>query len=95
MQENAERMRTTIEIPESLRKRLILEAAETNRKGFSDIIVLALDEYFKKTEKKVKKLRGTDLKETNLASLWKNRKDIKDGTAFIRDMRDSNQYRGQ
>lgn len=95
MQENAERMRTTIEIPESLRKRLILEAAETNRKGFSDIIVLALDEYFKKTEKKVKKLRGTDLKETNLASLWKNRKDIIDGTAFIRDMRDSNQYRGQ
>lgn len=89
------RMRTTIEIPESLRKKLILEAAETNRKGFSDIVVFALDEYFKKKEDRVKKLRGKDLKKTNLAGIWKNRKDISDSAEFVRSMRDSNQYRGK
>ena len=89
------RMRTTIEIPESLRKKLILDAAETNRKGFSEIVVFALDEYFKKKEDKVKKLRGKDLRKTNLAGIWKNRKEINDSTEFVRSMRDSNQYRGK
>lgn len=56
------KMRTTIEIPDSLQKKLILEAAENNQKGFSKIVVYALDEYFKKKDSKEKKLRGTDLK---------------------------------
>ena len=43
-------MRTTIEIPDLLRKKLILEAAENNQKGFSEIVVYALDEYFKKED---------------------------------------------
>ncbi len=50
---------------------------------------------FKKKEDKVKKLRGKDLRKTNLAGIWKNRKDIKDSTDFVRSMRDSNQYRGK
>ncbi|NBU98735.1 MAG: hypothetical protein EBS19_11095, partial [Spirochaetia bacterium] len=78
------RMRTTIEIPESLRKKLILDAAETNRKGFSEIVVFVLDEYFKKKEDKGKKLRGKDLRKTNLAGIWKNRKEINDSTEFVR-----------
>lgn len=41
-------MRTTIEIPPHLRQRLVAEAAERNLKGFSPIIVEALNEYFEK-----------------------------------------------
>jgi len=39
-------MRTTIEIPASLRQKLVSEAARQNLKGFSPIIVNALKEYF-------------------------------------------------
>ncbi len=88
-------MRTTIEIPDLLRKKLILEAAENNQKGFSEIVVYALDEYFKKKDSKEKKLRGKDLKKTKLAGIWKNRKDMDDSVNFVRKMRDSNQYRGK
>lgn len=39
-------MRTTIELPEDLRERLILEAARTGVRGFSGIVVEALRQYF-------------------------------------------------
>ena len=55
-------MRTTIEIPENLRQKLVSEAIGRNKKGFSDIIVDALKKYFqtKFHDKKetVKHLRG-------------------------------------
>jgi metal-responsive CopG/Arc/MetJ family transcriptional regulator len=40
-------MRTTIEIPEELRHKLVVEAASRKLKGFSVIITEALKEYFK------------------------------------------------
>jgi hypothetical protein len=40
-------MRTTIDVPVSIRQKLIQEAAGRNLQGFSVIIVEALEEYFK------------------------------------------------
>ncbi len=48
------KIRTTVEIPEILRKKLILEALETNQKGFSGIIVTALEEYYLKKDSRKK-----------------------------------------
>ena len=39
-------MRTTVDIPENLRRKLIEEAARKNMKGFSLLVVEALREYF-------------------------------------------------
>lgn len=39
-------MRTTVEIPESLRMRLIEEAARRHERGFSAVVVRALSTYF-------------------------------------------------
>jgi metal-responsive CopG/Arc/MetJ family transcriptional regulator len=57
-------MRTTIEIPPHLRQRLVAEAAERNLKGFSPIIVKALNEYFEKQSNRkgngaLRELRGS------------------------------------
>ena len=56
-------MRTTIELPAALRRKLVTEAAARNIKGFSTIIAEALEEYFKKTDRKrtavVAKLKGS------------------------------------
>jgi hypothetical protein len=57
-------MRTTVEIPPHLRQRLVAEAAERNLKGFSPIIVEALNEYFDKPARRegngtLKELRGS------------------------------------
>ena len=52
-----EHMRTTIEIPAELRRRLSEEAAARNLKGYSPIIVDALKAYFQKTGEN----RGRDL----------------------------------
>jgi len=57
-------MRTTIDIPASLRQKLIAEAAVKNLKGYSSIIVRALQEYFDKQEnskidEKLHNLRGS------------------------------------
>jgi hypothetical protein len=40
-------MRTTIDVPVSIRQKLTQEAAGRNLKGFSVIITEALEEYFK------------------------------------------------
>ncbi len=39
-------MRTTIDLPNDLRQKLISESAARNKKGFSSIIVEALRNYF-------------------------------------------------
>lgn len=57
-------MRTTVDIPGRLRQKLIAEATTKNLKGFSSIIVQALEEYFDKHEKttaqqEIQKLRGS------------------------------------
>ena len=55
-------MRTTIELPENLRQKLASEAVGRNKKGFSEIIVEALEEYFQKGNEKtkavIKRLKG-------------------------------------
>lgn len=55
-------MRTTIEIPENLRQKLVSEAVVRNKRGFSEIIVEALEEHFhkgnEKTEAVIKRLKG-------------------------------------
>lgn len=89
------KMRTTVEIPETLRKKLILEALETNQKGFSGIIVSALEEYYLKKDSKEKKLTGKDLKNTKLAGIWQDRKELQDSVAFVRKLRDKSSYRGK
>ena len=40
-------MRTTIDLPPELRQKLISEAASKNQKGYSNIIIEALNKYFK------------------------------------------------
>lgn len=47
-------MRTTIEIPQNLRQKLVSEALVRNKKGFSEIIVEALEEHFQKGNEKTK-----------------------------------------
>lgn len=51
----AESMRTTIEIPEELRKKCIHVALEKNLNGFSEVVVEALETYFRvnDTQRKV------------------------------------------
>ena len=44
-------MRTTIEIPSGLRQKLLAEAAARNLKGYSSLIVDALQLYFSKGDK--------------------------------------------
>ncbi len=55
-------MRTTIELPNDLRQKLISESAARNLRGFSPIIVEALRNYFKKMEngrkKEIQSLKG-------------------------------------
>ena len=55
-------MRTTIEIPEDLRQKLVSEAMGRHKRGFSEIIVEALEEHFQKGNEKrlavIEKLRG-------------------------------------
>ena len=55
-------MRTTIELPNDLRQKLISESAARNLRGFSTIIVEALRNYFKKMEngrkKEIQSLKG-------------------------------------
>jgi hypothetical protein len=51
-------VRTTIEIPEELRKKCILIALERNLSGFSEVIIEALDSYF----------RTNDFKRTEILS---------------------------
>ncbi len=55
-------MRTTIEIPGELRQKLLLEEALQHRKGFSGIIVEALEQYFQSGQEgrkqRVKVLKG-------------------------------------
>ena len=55
-------MRTTIEIPENLRQKLASEAVVRHKRGFSEIIVEALEEHFQKgnekTEAAIKRLKG-------------------------------------
>ena len=57
-------MRTTIDIPAKLRQKLVAEAAKKNLKGYSTIIIHALEEYFDKhrstgQDSILGKLRGT------------------------------------
>ena len=42
-------MRTTIELPNELRQKLMLEAASRNLRGFSQIVVEALEAYFRES----------------------------------------------
>ena len=55
-------MRTTIEIPEDLRQKLVSQAAARHKRGFSEIIVEALEEHFQKGNQKkeaiIKRLHG-------------------------------------
>ncbi len=57
-------MRTTIDIPASLRRKLINEAVKKNLKGYSPIIVEALEKHFHETQSKtdienLRRLRGS------------------------------------
>jgi hypothetical protein len=56
-------VRTTIDIPSELRKKLVQEAASRNLKGFSPLIVEALRMYFSRQklsrEKTIKRLKGS------------------------------------
>lgn len=77
-------MRTTIEIPETLRKKCIHVALERNLGGFSEIIVEALESYFRISENKrkaiVSELRGSMTKKDSfmyLSELNKSRKNWK------------------
>jgi metal-responsive CopG/Arc/MetJ family transcriptional regulator len=53
-------MRTTIEIPHSLRQKLVSEAASRRKKGFSSIIIEALESYFNSSlqENRMKSIRA-------------------------------------
>ncbi len=55
-------MRTTIDLPTELRQKLISEAASKNLKGYSNIIIEALNKYFKTESneriKKIHELKG-------------------------------------
>ena len=55
-------MRTTIDIPNELRQKLIFESMARNMKGFSEIIIEALKEHFKSTpptrKNIIQKLKG-------------------------------------
>ena len=55
-------MRTTIEIPENLRQKLVSETMIRHKRGFSEIIVEALEEHFRKgnekTKEVIKRLKG-------------------------------------
>ena len=72
-------MRTTIEIPEELRHRLVHEASVRHKKGFSEIIVEALEQYFRFGEDKrktmIKKLQGC----LNEDEYSKEKKRLKEG----------------
>jgi hypothetical protein len=56
-------MRTTVEIPDEMRKKLVEEAASRNLRGFSPLIVEALRLYFSRhsgnREKRIKNLKGS------------------------------------
>jgi predicted transcriptional regulator len=49
-------MRTTIEMPADLRRKLIAEAAARNMKGFSGIIVEALEQYLSRGDEERKRI---------------------------------------
>ena len=49
-------MRTTIQISNELRQKLIMEATARNLKGFSEIVSEALEQYFKSYEAKRRKM---------------------------------------
>jgi hypothetical protein len=49
--ETGNHMRTTIDIPADLRKRLMDEASDRNLRGFSQVIVDALHAYFNRAGK--------------------------------------------
>ncbi len=55
-------MRTTVDIPPELRKKLVEEAASRNLRGFSPLIVEALRLYFnrqrKDRQKTIERLKG-------------------------------------
>lgn len=61
-------MRTTVELPAFLRQKLVNEAAKRNAKGYSAIIVEALELYFQENDQSrdnniIKALRGSLNKE--------------------------------
>ncbi len=71
-------MRTTVELPASLRQKLVNEAARRNAKGYSAIIVEALELYFSKRNSEhdlsfIEALRGCMTAEeyTEGVALWK------------------------
>ena len=78
-------MRTTIELPDSLKQKLIAEAASRNMKGYSKLIAEALQEYFKmnqtKREQTINSLRGCLCKE----EYKKEIKRLEEGRANWRD----------
>lgn len=55
-------MRTTIDIPANLRQKLIAEATSRHMKGFSAIIVDALEQYFAESDQErietISRLKG-------------------------------------
>ena len=66
-------MRTTIDIPIQIKQQLSQEASRRNLKGFSQIIVEALEEYFqtKSSDRRsvVARLKGSMTKEGHKKSL--------------------------
>lgn len=66
-------MRTTIDIPDELRKKCIHVALEKNLGGFSEVVVEALETYFRVNDNKRKtilsKLRGSLSKKQSQAYL--------------------------
>jgi len=55
-------MRTTIDIPPHLRQKLISEAAARHLKGFSNLVVEALEQYFAKGTNNDRKETASRLK---------------------------------
>ena len=55
-------MRTTVDIPQELRKKLIEEATSRNLRGFSPLVVEALRQYFNRQrgnrQKTIERLKG-------------------------------------
>ena len=74
-------MRTTIDVPVHIRQQLSQEASTRNLKGFSQIIIEALEKYFrsKSNDRKtaVAHLKGS----MSLAEHAKALKDLKEGRA--------------
>lgn len=59
-------MRTTIEIPDELREKLVSEAARLGEKGYSGVVQRALRSYFerksapKERQETIRRLRGSE-----------------------------------